>query len=820
MIVGWLGILKAGGAYVPLDPADPPSRLAFVAADTGLHIVVTQSGLAGAVPFEGVEVVCVDTVAAEEGDAPEENPAGESALDDLVYVMYTSGSTGRPKGVEITHRGIVRLLFGVDYATFNAEQVWLQLAPPAFDASTLEVWGALLHGGRCVSFPDRVPTPARLSAMIRRHRVNALWLTTSLFNAVVDEAPQTLVPIEQLLVGGEALSVAHVRRALAALPTTRLINGYGPTESTTFTCCYPIPREISDRVASIPIGRPIGNTRVYVLDERLDPVPIGTPGELYIGGDGLARGYRHRPELTAERFIAAPALGEKRLYRTGDRVRYLPDGNIEFLGRLDEQVKIRGFRIEPAEIEATLLQHPAVEKCVVAVHVEPGAEKRLVAHVVIRDSFSLAAQELRSFARSKLSAPMVPVAVVFLDHLPLTLNGKVDRRALPPPPALSGSEEYVQPRDALEAKLTEIWEQILGVHPIGVKDSFFDRGGHSLAAIRLFARIEKELKTRSFSRQQLLPAVIFRAPTVEQLAQVLRQEEGDRSLPSLVPIQPHGSSAPLFWIHGDGSNAFLSEYLGPDQPLFGLEHQGLDGKPPRYTRVETIAEHYLRQIRHVQAQGPYLLGGYSFGGAVAFEIAQRLKAQGQAVSLLAMLDSPAPDATISVSRIQDGSETSVANSPLSRKIFSHLDKLARLRRLDQAKYLVTRIGSRINALPRVFKWLVCNLYLRAGGTLPAPVRSFYMVEVYRRALRNYSPRVYDGKAVYFKCMTQSSDDQERWKNLMKGGLEAYEVPGDHMEVIREHTAAWAERLKFCISKAQTLLIFCYIADFSHKLSVI
>ena len=251
MIVGWLGILKAGGAYVPLDPADPPSRLAFLAADTGLHIVVMQSGLAGAVPPEGVDVVCVDTVE-EEGDAPEENPAGESALDDLAYVMYTSGSTGRPKGVEITHRGIVRLLFGVDYATFNAEQVWLQLAPPAFDASTLEVWGALVHGGRCVLFPDRVPTPARLSAVIRRHRVNALWLTTSLFNAVVDEAPQTLVPIEQLLVGGEALSVAHVRRALAALPTTRLINGYGPTESTTFTCCYPIPREISDRVVLDP----------------------------------------------------------------------------------------------------------------------------------------------------------------------------------------------------------------------------------------------------------------------------------------------------------------------------------------------------------------------------------------------------------------------------------------------------------------------------------------------------------------------------------------------------------------------------------------
>jgi non-ribosomal peptide synthetase component F len=215
---------------------------------------------------------------------------GESALDDLAYVMFTSGSTGRPKGVEIAHRGIVRLLFGVDYAKFNAEQVWLQLAPPAFDASTLEVWGALVHGGRCVLFPDRVPAPARLSAVIRRHRVNALWLTTSLFNAVVDEAPETLLPIKQLLVGGEALSVAHVRRALAALPTTRLINGYGPTESTTFTCCYPIPREIPDRIGSIPIGRPIGNTRVYVLDDRLDPVPFGIPGSCTSGATAWRAG--------------------------------------------------------------------------------------------------------------------------------------------------------------------------------------------------------------------------------------------------------------------------------------------------------------------------------------------------------------------------------------------------------------------------------------------------------------------------------------------------------------------------------------------------
>ncbi len=412
MIVAWLAILKAGGAYVPLDPADPPARLAFMATDTGLHLVVTQSRIAGIVAGAGMDIVCVDTLTDEGSGVSEENPAWESAPDDLAYVMYTSGSTGRPKGVEITHRGIVRLLFGVDYATFNAEQIWLQLAPPGFDLSTLEVWGALLHGARCVLFPERVPTARQLSAVIRTHQVNALWLTASLFNAVLDEAPQTLAPIAQLLIGGEALSVAHVRRALAALPTTRLVNGYGPTESTTFACCYEIPRALPEGLPSIPIGRPIGNTRVYVLDERLEPVPVGVPGELYIGGDGLARGYRHRPELTRERFIAAPSVGEARLYRTGDRVRYRPDSTLEFLGRFDHQVKIRGFRIELEEIQTVLEGHSQIQQAAVMAAPDgtPGGQ-RLVAYVVVVPGEKPSRDELKGLLESAAARAHGPVVV-------------------------------------------------------------------------------------------------------------------------------------------------------------------------------------------------------------------------------------------------------------------------------------------------------------------------------------------------------------------------------------------------------------------------
>jgi amino acid adenylation domain-containing protein/non-ribosomal peptide synthase protein (TIGR01720 family) len=385
LVVGLLGILKAGGAYVPLDPEYPQERLAFMLQDARAAVLLTKEPLLESLPSTEARVLCLDRDAGALLKEAVGEPRSGATAEDLAYVTYTSGSTGWPKGVEVEHRGVLRLVLGADYAALSSEQTLLQLAPVSFDASTLEIWGALLVGGRCVVYPERVPTARELGDVLSRQGVTTLWLTASLFNVVVDEAPEALSPVRQLLIGGEALSVGHVRKAQERLPRTRIINGYGPTESTTFTCCHPIPSPLAEGVRSVPIGRPIANTDVYVLDEGLEPVPVGVPGELFIGGDGLARGYLGRPDLTAEKFVPSPFAGGpgERLYRTGDLVKWLGDGTIEFLGRTDDQVKIRGFRIELGEVQSALSRHPAVREAVVVVRegAAPG-DKRLVAYIV------------------------------------------------------------------------------------------------------------------------------------------------------------------------------------------------------------------------------------------------------------------------------------------------------------------------------------------------------------------------------------------------------------------------------------------------------
>jgi amino acid adenylation domain-containing protein/non-ribosomal peptide synthase protein (TIGR01720 family) len=514
MIVATIAALKCGSAYVPLDPAYPDSRLAQMLADCGARVVITTADIAPRLDGSGVSLVCVDRERAAIAARPAANVKRRGVPGGRAYVMYTSGSTGVPKGVAITHRGITRLLFGIDYVHLGADETIVQLAPFSFDAATFEIWGALLHGGRLVLYPDRVATPRELGPFLREHGVSTMWLTGSLYNVVVDEDPAALAGLRQLLIGGDALSVPHVRRGLAALPGTRIVNGYGPTESTTFACCEPIERALPAEARSVPIGRPIGNTRVYLLDEALAPVPVGAPGELYIGGDGLALGYLNAPALTAEKFVPNPFASGGRLYRTGDRARYRADGRIEFLGRLDQQVKIRGYRIECGEIEAALVELDTVrEAFVVPVH-EDGARKRLVAYIV-----SAAAEpsvhELRRQLLDRLPDYMVPSAFVFLPALPLNRNGKVDRSALPDPSLARAAvrDGRVTPRNEREATLARIWSDVLRLDSVGVHDNFFELGGDSILSIQIVARAADAgltLRTKD----------VFRRQTIAELAEV------------------------------------------------------------------------------------------------------------------------------------------------------------------------------------------------------------------------------------------------------------------------------------------------------------
>jgi thioesterase domain-containing protein/acyl carrier protein len=599
-----------------------------------------------------------------------------------------------------------------------------------------------------------------------------------------------------VLFGGEAVEPRWVREVMVEGGPERLLHVYGPTETTTYATWYHV-QQVEEGAATIPIGRPIANTEAYVLDGRMQPVPIGVPGELYIGGPGLARGYLGRPELTAEKFVANPFSDEvgARLYKTGDLVRYLADGNLVYLGRIDHQVKLRGFRIELGEIESTLRRHAGVRESVVLLREDAPEQKRLTAYVVPAGPSRPSARELRAFLRKVLPDYMVPSAFVLLDKLPLTPNGKVDRRALPAPEQDALSEEredaYVAPRDELEERLAGIWKEALGVERVGIHDDFFELGGYSLAAVSVIAQIEKVVGRR-------LPVpIMFQVSTVAQLAEVLRSGREKVSWRSAVAIQPHGTRPPFFYVQEAGFGFILrglAQHLGSDQPLYALRaQQKMEQTVP--LGVEDMAASYIRELREVQPEGPYFLGGYCLGGVLAFEVARQLREQGQDVALLALLDARRP---------KYRPQQVTARSPLDYHAH-HLRRLGLrryLRRVVWRRHIKRKARRKI-----VFKWAH-----RSWFPLPRADKELYILKQRAlRALRPYKARPYPGRITLFRAadsrISQISADNEDcygWDSVAAGGVEVYKVPGKHGQILNEqHVEAFAAQLKACLERAQT-----------------
>ncbi|RCJ25078.1 hypothetical protein A6770_28095 [Nostoc minutum NIES-26] len=545
MVVGLLGILKAGGAYVPLDPDYPQERLQFMLADTQLKVLLTQEKLLEYLPQHQTHLVCLDTDWQVIHQEHQDNLSSIVSAENLAYVIYTSGSTGTPKGTVVNHQAVNRLVKNTNYIQLTPDDCVAQASNIAFDAATFEIWGALLHGAKLVIISKSVLLSSQEFVVnLRSYKVSVLFLTTALFNQLASLVPQAFASLRYLLFGGEAVDPFWVQEVLEKGAPQHLLHVYGPTENTTFSTWY-LVEDVPTTVTTIPIGQAIANTQVYVLDRNLQPVPVGVPGELYLGGAGLALGYLNRSELTNEKFILNPfEAGETRLYKTGDLVRYLPDGNIEYLGRIDNQLKIRGFRIELGEIEAVLNQHDNVQaSCVIAREDIPG-QKQLVAYVVPKQEVMLTTSELRQFLKAKLPDYMVPNAFVILEALPLTPNGKVDRRGLPKPELDSTLlEKFVAPRTPVEETLAQIWAQVLKVEQVGIHDNFFELGGHSLLATQIISRLQSAFGI------SLPLRYLFESPTIASLSEAILAQLQTGSALTVPPIVPvaRDTDIPLSW---------------------------------------------------------------------------------------------------------------------------------------------------------------------------------------------------------------------------------------------------------------------------------
>lgn len=781
--VGILAVLKAGAACVPLDPAYPKERLSYMVADSETPLVLTQSGLLSEVTDLETQVVNLDPNWKLFAEENRENVRSGVEPENLAYVIYTSGSTGKPRGVLLPHAGLVNHNLAASrlFRLTSADRM-AQFASISFDIAIEEIFPTWIAGGALIVREENASLAVGdFLRWVDENRVTALDLPTAYWHELVRELAESAVKLPEslrlVIVGGEkAQSGALSTWRKLARSRVRWINTYGPTETSVIVTSFE-PEESENLPAVLPIGRPIANTKIYILNKNLQPQPVGITGDLYVSGPGLARGYLNRPEITAEKFIADPFSSETgaRMYKTGDLAKYTASGEIEFAGRTDDQVKIRGYRVELEEIEALLGAYKGVHEVVVIARENSSGEKSLVAYLVPSREQVPTASELRTYLKQKLPAYMVPAAVVLLEAMPKTPNGKVDKRALPNPKTadFAATQEYVAPTNDLESKLASIWEIVLDKKPIGIRDNFFELGGHSLLAARLMHRIEQQLGER-------LPlAALLQSPTIEQLAGAMSQGGESNSWSSLVPLQPEGSHAPFFCVHGVGGNVLgfrdLVRHLGNDQPFYALQPQGLDGKRECLTSVPAMAARYIQEIRKVQPEGPYRIGGYSFGGLVAYEMAQMLEQQGERVALLALLDSY-PGKMVTRSAQIKG----LMSLPLQERVGFLFKKGA---------FVVMTMRKRIE--------------LRL---LPRALRN--VRRACSKAANEYDVQPYGGRISLFRVREKSADSLNDpyavWWRMAAQGVELHEISGDHLSLLKEPQVRFlAEELADALAQSVT-----------------
>ncbi len=804
LIASMMGVLLSGGVLLTIDPKLPVHRQQIMLEETKAKylLCIGDERSEHKELWESLAIICVDPDTGKtinsETDSSGAIDLPQLSGDDAAYIFFTSGTTGIPKGVLGCHKGMAHFLnwqrqtFAVGQQDRSA-----QLTGLSFDVVLRDVFLPLTSGATlCLPAEGDELEPTRILRWLEREQISLLHTVPTLAQSwLVNVAPGvSLRALKRIFFAGEPLKDTLIHRWRETFPEGgEIVNLYGPTETTLAKCFYRVTADVLPGVQ--PVGSPQPETQALVLAQNNQLCGICEPGQIVIRTPFRSLGYINASEENRSRFVKNPLGNNEQdlLYYTGDRGRYRPDGTLEILGRLDRQVKIRGVRIELREIETLLGEHPSVEEVVVIAREDQPGDQRLVAYVVPQQEQVKTTDELRRFLKEKLPKYMIPSAFVILDALPLTPNGKVDRRALPMPEQVRQEveETFVAPRDEIERQLTQIWEEVLGIQPINVKDNFFDLGGHSLLAVRLFAQIEKKCGT------SIPLATLFTSGTVEALAKLLssNQEKSKTSWSSLVEIQPKGSKPPLFCIHPLGGEILcyrpLAMHLGSDQPFYGLQPQGLDGKLPPYTRVEDMAAHYIKEIQTIQPNGPYFLAGYSFGGTIVLEMAQQLHSQGEKIDLLVMLDTCRP-----------GYEKRL---PFHKRILLHLNNVLQL----GPTYLWQKLaGWR--------EWGTYQLkarykrHLNVVHQLPETDKHLSIIDANVQAKNEYIFQIYPGRMTLLRTEDKNRDEavgveyepEFGWGDIVAGGIDIHHVPGSHLTLLEEpHVRDLAEKLKDCLDKS-------------------